>query len=285
MPRFGLHVSISSSVAHAAERAFDLGCDTFQIFSASPRMWRAPAIPANDALAMRQNRARFHLTPLVIHDNYLINLAAADEKVRRNSIAAFRGEVERADQIGADYLVAHPGSSVGQTVDSAIALFAGSLETATAGLQPQVTLLLECTAGQGSTLGRTLEELAQLKAAAASRTAIRIGFCLDTCHLFAAGYAIDTPDGLEDTLQAADRLLGLEHVPVLHTNDSKAPFASHRDRHEHIGKGSIGEAAFARLLQHPALQNKAFILETPEDENGDGASNLATLRRLACQSR
>ncbi len=280
--RIGRHLSVAGSLATAAERAREIGADTLQIFSSSPRMWRGSMPAADDIRRFRQLRESYNLHPLVIHDNYLINLPAADREVRRKSIAAFRAEVERAAAIGADYLVAHPGSYREQTIDSAIAAFADSLEAATGSLNHgSVTLLLECTAGQGSSLGRTLEELARLRDVSLPRTPLPIGFCLDTCHLFAAGYDIASPDGLEDTLDRADRLLGLSNIPVIHVNDSKTPNGSHRDRHEKIGEGYIGEEAFHRILTSPRLDGKAFLLETPVEEEGDEERSVATLRRLA----
>lgn len=280
--RIGRHVSVAGSLAAAAERAREIGADTLQIFSSSPRMWRGSMPASDDIRRFRELRESFHLHPLVIHDNYLINLPAADREVRRKSIAAFRAEVERAAAIGADYLVAHPGSYREQTIDSAIAAFADSLEAATGRLHPgSVRLLLECTAGQGSSLGRTLEELARLRDVSVGRTPLRIGFCLDTCHLFAAGYDISTAAGLDDTLHQAERILGLSNIPVIHANDSKTPLGSLRDRHEQIGKGYIGEEAFQRILTNPRLDGKSFLLETPVEEEGDEERSIATLRRLA----
>jgi len=239
---------------------------------------------AADMEKFRALRVAYDLHPLVIHDNYLINLPAADREVRRKSITAFRGEVQRAVAIGADYLVAHPGSFREQTVESAIAAFAESLEAATDGVDVGgVTLLLECTAGQGSSLGRRLEELAMLRDAAAGRTPLPVRFCLDTCHLFAAGYDVSTSAGQDDTWHQTDRLLGLKNVPVIHANDSKTPLGSHRDRHEEIGKGYIGEEAFRRMLTDPRLEGKAFVLETPVEDEGDEKRSVATLWRLARQ--
>jgi deoxyribonuclease-4 len=284
--RIGLHVSIAGSLAAAAERARELGAATLQIFSSSPRMWRGSSLVPSDIARFKTLRPQYGLYPLVIHDNYLINLAAADPEVRRKSIASFRGEWQRATAIGAEYLVAHPGSWRGQTIDSAMNVFAASLAEATESLPlDQVTLLLECTAGQGNTLGRRLEELAELARRAAAITSLRLGYCLDTCHLLAAGYDIATEEGLEETLRQAEACLGLANVPVIHANDSKFPLGSHRDRHEHIGEGHIGKAAFRRILRHPLLDGKAFLLETPVDEEGDELRNLNTLRRLAATHR
>jgi len=280
--RAGVHTSISKSLEEAALHAHRIGCNTFQIFSASPRMWRAvpPSPPA--VTLLRRAREKHGLYPMVIHDNYLINLAAADEGIRRNSIAAFRGELERAILIGAEYLVAHPGSYKGQRLEQAILTLVESLAEAARGISDKhVTLLWENTAGQGSAIGSRLEELGALRQLAASRVDFEIGFCLDTAHLLASGYDITTQAGLDDTLAQAEAVLGLERVPVMHANDSKAPLGSRVDRHQHIGKGYIGEDAFRRIVTHPKLRDKAFILETPIEEDGDDERNLAALRRLA----
>jgi deoxyribonuclease-4 len=284
--RIGIHLSIAKSLSAAAIKAQELGANTFQIFSTSPRMWRALDPDPLDIAKLKELRRQHDLRPLAIHDNYLINLAAANETVRSQSIVSFRGEVLRALAIGAEYLVAHPGSWRDQTIESAIDIFAASLAAATDGIDTTgLTLLLECTAGQGCTLGRTFQELALLHAAAAPHTSLQIGFCLDTCHLFASGYDITTVEGLDNTLAEADALLGLDRIPVIHTNDSKMPFGSFRDRHENIGQGFIGAAAFRRILHHPRLAGKAFILETPVDKEGDDLRNLQTLRRLASSLR
>jgi deoxyribonuclease-4 len=279
--RAGVHTSISKSLEEAALHAHRIGCNTFQIFSASPRMWRAVA-PSLPAIALlRQAREKHDLHPLVIHDNYLINLAAADAGIRRNSIAAFRGELERAILIGAEYLVAHPGSYKGQSLEQAMLTLVESLAEAARGIRSkQLTLLWENTAGQGSAIGSRLEEIGALRQLAAARVDFEIGFCLDTAHLLASGYDITTEAGLEETLAQAEVALGLDRVPVMHANDSKAPLGSRVDRHQHIGKGHIGEDAFRRIVTHAKLSGKAFILETPIEEDGDDERNLAALRRL-----
>jgi deoxyribonuclease IV len=268
--RIGLHSSVAGSFEQAAIYVNVLGAKTFQIFSSSPRMWRG-VMPRPDEIAkLKAARAAFDLAPLVIHANYLINLPAADPSVRKNSIKAFRGEIDRAIALGAEYLVLHPGSYREQTPESAIEAFADSLAAAADGVvTPWLTILLENTAGAGSALGSRLEELATLRDLAAPKIALPIGYCLDTCHLLAAGYDIATADGLGQAMADADRVLGLDNVPVIHTNDSKGAFGSHLDRHANIGEGHIGRDAFRRILHHPRLQNKAFILETPMDDGGD----------------
>jgi deoxyribonuclease-4 len=233
------------------------------------------------AVAMQTARVRLDVNPVVIHANYLINLASCEEGTKANSIRAFRGELERAAIIGAEYVVLHPGSCKGQTVAEAIAAFAENMAVAAEGLEPPgVTILLENTAGAGNILGSKLEELAVMGEELRDRLEFPVGYCLDTCHLLASGYDVATAKGLEQALAVAEATIGLNHVPVIHSNDSKTPLNSHRDRHEHIGKGFVGIEAFGRIVNHPKLRDKAFILETPEDEDGDHGTNIAALQAL-----
>lgn len=280
--RIGFHSSISSSFERAALKAHELGANTFQIFSASPRMWRAALPRQEEALALQNTRKQLELWPLVIHDNYLINLPAANPSVRKNSIAGFRGELQRALILGAEYLVMHPGSFREQTRDTAIEAFADSMEASAKGLSSaNLMILLENTAGAGSALGSRFEELAVLRERSVDRVGFPIGYCLDTCHMLAAGYNLLTAEGLEATLGEADRYLGLSNVPVIHANDSKGGLGSHLDRHENIGKGQIGEEAFRRILRRPELRDKAYILETPGEEDDDYRADILALRRLS----
>jgi deoxyribonuclease-4 len=280
--RIGLHTSISGSLEGAALKAHKAGANCFQIFSSSPRQWKGSVLSKPDIACLRRAREKFDLYPLVIHDNYLINLASCDDTIREKSISAFRGELERAVAIGAEYLVAHPGSCKGQTVEQSMLHFIRSLAAASHGLDTRgLTLLLENTAGAGQALGSKLEELAVLREYSQQHTDVTIGYCLDTCHLLVSGYDVSTEAGLKKTVAEADRLLGLENVPVIHSNDSKGALGSHLDRHEHIGQGFIGEDGFRRILCHPKLKKKAFILETPVDEEGDEVRNVEALKRLA----
>ena len=284
--RIGLHTSIAKSLEHAALKAAELGANTFQIFSASPRQWKASPPSAPAVALLNRARERYDLTPLVIHDNYLINLASAHEGTRKLSIAAFRGELERAIAIGAEYLVAHPGNYKGQTVEEGILAFLEGVGEASAGLKfGKLMLLAECTVGAGAQIGGRFEELNAIREFAARFTDLPIGFCLDTCHLLASGYDVATAAGLLETIAEAERVLGLEHVRVIHANDSKAPLGSHIDRHEQIGKGYIGLDGFRRILAHPKLRTKAFILETPVEEDGDDRRNLDTLKQLCRKPR
>lgn len=244
-------------------------------------MWRASPPSPGAVQLLQRARERFHLKPLVIHDNYLINLASCSETLRAQSTAAFRGEIERALAIGAEYLVAHPGNCKGHSVERGIYAVVRSLAEAAQGLDTRnLMVLLENTAGSGAALGSRFEELGAMRQFAAELTDLQIGFCIDTCHCLAAGYDVGTAAGLKRTMAEIDRALGIENVRVIHSNDSKTGLGSHVDRHEHIGRGHIGEDGFRRILNHPKLRDKAFILETPVDEPGDELRNLETLKRL-----
>ena len=233
---------------------------------------------------LRAARERFDLHPLAIHVNYLVNLASADPRIRAQSIRAFRGELERAAAIGAEYLVLHPGSYKGRSLDEGIEGFVAALRDAGQGFRfRKVTVLLESTAGSGSSIGSRFEELHSIRELAGGLTDLAIGYCLDTCHLLAAGFDIATLAGLRSTVRSADAVLGLKHVHVIHANDSKAPLGSRVDRHAGIGDGHIGLAAFRRILTHPGLRGKPFILETPVKKPGDDRRNLDVLKSLAAR--
>jgi deoxyribonuclease-4 len=281
--RLGIHTSIANSLEHAAIEAGSLGANTFQIFSASPRMWRALPPDPSQIKLLHAARDRLDLHPLVIHVNYLVNLASVDPVIRTKSIDAFRGELERASAIGAEYLVVHPGSCAGRCADEGINSFAlGLRDAARSARFSGVTVLLENTAGAGSLLGSRFAELRSIRDLASELTDLPLGYCLDTCHLLAAGFDITTTAGLRATVRAADKVLGLTNVHVIHANDSKAPLGSRIDRHANIGEGHIGREAFGRILAHPKLRQIPFILETPVDNEGDDRRNLDTLKSLAC---
>jgi deoxyribonuclease-4 len=218
------------------------------------------------------------LGPLVVHGNYLINLASPNPVLRTRSIQAFHQEIVRALALGTDYLVIHPGSALGASVESSVAAVAFGIKQASRGLKfGDLRILLENTAGQGSSLGSRFEELRAILAACPD---LPLGVCVDTAHLFAAGWSIHTEEGLQVALGDIDRTVGLDRVAVIHVNDSKTPLGSRVDRHEHIGKGLIGLKAFGRILNHPLLAKCAFILETPIDKPGDDKRNVAALWRL-----
>jgi len=283
--RIGIHTSIAGSLERAALKAVELGANTFQIFSSSPRQWKASPLSPPAVHLFQRARERHDLRPLAIHANYLTNLAAANEGIRAHSVQAFRGEIERAVAIGAEFLVAHPGNYKEHSIEQGVVHVLEGVSEAARGLdRGKLTLLIENTAGAGAQLGSRLEELHLMREFAANFTNLPIGFCLDTCHLLAAGYDIATKRGLEETVREVDRLLGLENVHVIHANDSKTPLGSHVDRHENIGEGYIGLDGFRRILAHPGLRDKAFILETPMEQGGD-RRNLNTLKSLCPNAR
>ncbi len=237
-----------------------------------------------DAARFRARRAELALGPLVVHANYLINLASPNPVLRVRSIQGFYQEIVRAVALGADYLVIHPGSAPRNEAPGAdpcaagVAALAASLKQSVRGVKlGELRILLENTAGQGSCVGARLEELRAVLDACPD---LPLGVCIDTAHLFAAGWDIRTAEGLEAALRDIDRVIGLSRVAVIHTNDSKVPLGSRVDRHEHIGKGKIGLEAFRRILNHPLLAGRAFILETPIDLPGDDKRNVAALWRL-----
>jgi len=249
-------------------------------------MWRASVPDREQIRRLRRARERLDLYPLAIHCNYLVNLASADAVIRSRSIAAFRSELERAAAIGAEYLVVHPGSYRGQSPEEAISAFAEGLRDAAREIRrDRVIVLLENTVGCGAQIGGRFEQLRAIRDRALELTDLPVGYCLDTCHLLAAGYDVASEAGLRAMVREADRALGLANVRLMHANDSKAPLGSRLDRHENIGKGHIGKAGFARILAHPKLRPKPFILETPAKRAGDDRRNLENLKKLCPKSR
>jgi deoxyribonuclease IV len=279
--RIGMHTSIAGGPAQALELASRLRCTAMQIFSASPRMWTdgRQTISIEEADRFRLRRRELGIGPLVIHANYLINLAAPEGRLRERTLRGFRGELERAIALDAEFLVVHPGSRGESTIDKAIERIARALRSASKSLElPRLRILVEITAGQGTVVGWRLEELREILDACPE---IPLGVCLDTAHLFAAGYEIHTEAGLDRTIRNIESSVGLGRVFVIHTNDSKAAFGSRVDRHEHLGRGQIGLDALRRIVNHPALAGRAFILETPIDRPGDDWRNVRALWRLA----
>jgi len=240
-------------------------------------MWRASPPKSDECVNLRKAREKFDLYPLAIHVSYLINLATADPVIREKSIAGFRGELERALAIGAEYLVIHPGSYKGQTLEEGMAAFVLGLVESAKGLSTKgLTVLLENTVGCGAQIGSKFEELRTIHDA----SDIETGFCLDTCHLLAAGLDVATAAGLKKTVAQAERVLGLQNVKVIHANDSKGALGSRMDRHMNIGEGQIGEEGFRGILNHPKLKKIPFILETPADGPDDERRNVDALKKL-----
>lgn len=277
--RIGIHTSIAGGVENAAERAYRLGCNTFQIFSTSPRQWQPYSLGRLQCEAMSGLREKYDLKPLVIHANYLINLAGGNEEFRRKSIAAFRGELERGAALCADYLVLHPGSFRGASREEGLARAASAIEEAARGVDlGALAVLIENTAGAEFSLGGTFEQVAELLERL--RGQVPVGSCIDTCHTHVAGYDLVSNEGRVLTLRHLDATVGFKNVRVWHCNDAKTDRGSRLDRHEHIGRGKLGLEVFRALLNDRRLKHAAFIAETPIDEPGDDWRNVQALKTL-----
>jgi deoxyribonuclease-4 len=283
--RIGVHLGTAGGCWTAVNRAVEAGANTFQIFSSSPRQWKAAPVKLEDAAKLRELRAKHDIGPISIHASYLINLCSQTESVRVNSTAAFRGEVERALALGAEYLVLHPGSWKGLTRDEGLRLAAESIERAIEGIDfasaPDFRILIENAAGAEFSLGSKLEQVAEL--VETLRPCAPVGVCLDTCHVHVAGYDIVSPDGYLETMLLVRDTVGFGAVKLWHCNDAKAAMGSKLDRHEHIGEGTIGAEAFRRLLHDERFAHAVFIAETPVDAPGDEARNVGVLRTLSAR--
>src|SRR5579863_7691998 len=279
--RIGIHTSTAGGIHNAAERAYRIGCNTLQIFSSSPRQWAPYELSYPLCEQMLRLRARYDLRPLVIHTNYLVNLASTNELFLKKSIEAFRGEVERALALCADCLVLHPGSFRGADREAGLLQTAAAIAAATKDLdlaKGGLTILIENTAGAEFSLGGSFEQVAEILERLEGL--VPVGACIDTCHTHVAGYDIVSEAGMKATLAHLDETVGLKNVRVWHCNDAKAACGSKLDRHQHIGKGSIGLEPFRRLLNDPRLTHAAFIAETPIDKPGDDRRNIAALKKL-----
>ena len=279
--RIGIHTSTAGGVHNAAERAYRLGCNTLQIFSSSPRQWAPYDLSELQCEEMSRLRASYDLKPLVIHTNYLVNLASSNELFLQKSIEAFRGEVERALSLCAEYLVLHPGSFRGADREQGLLRTAAAIAAATQGLNLAhggLTILIENTAGSEFSLGGSFEQVAEILDRL--RGVVPIAACIDTCHTHVAGYDIVSEEGIYQTLRHLDVTIGLNHVRVVHCNDAKAACGSKLDRHQQIGKGTIGIEPFRILLNDLRLAHAAFIAETPLEKPGDDRKNVEALINL-----
>ena len=288
MPRLGAHLSIAGGLPRAVDRAEASGCEALQIFTKSAGQWRARELPDDEVALFRRRVIETGIRPVVAHNSYLINVAAADDGLRRKSIESLRDELDRAERLGLDGLVMHPGSHTTDTVDDGLRRIAeGLAEILDSRPDGRTMLLLEHTAGQGTNLGHRFEHLAAIIDMLAGSP--RVGVCLDTCHLLTAGYDICSEDGYRRTFRDFGRIVGFSRLKAFHMNDSKKPCGSRVDRHEHIGKGCLGLEPFRRLLNDPRFADLPMLLETPKLESAASkrrdvdawdARNLRTLRKL-----
>lgn len=277
----GAHVSTQGGVTTAPERARAIGATALQLFTKTPNQWREPVLDEATGRAFREEMARAAIQVAVSHDSYLINLASPDPELSARSVASFIAELRRCETLGLPYVVSHPGNYIDDRAPGLVrnaANYARCLEE----VPGRVMVLLETTAGTGTALGATFEELAELRARMPREIQRRVGVCADTCHLYAAGY--DLVNDYDAVWDRFDAIIGLAHLRCLHLNDSKTPFNSHRDRHELIAEGSLGARPFKRIMTDPRLAHTIKIIETPK---GDDMVTLDTkmLKRLRTYAR
>jgi deoxyribonuclease-4 len=280
MKYLGAHVSTAGGAPKAIGRASELACTAAQIFVKSPNQWMARAIADDEVETFRRQWNDSDIGPIVAHAAYLINLSAVDEAILERSRAGLGDELDRSARLGLNGLVVHPGAHMGAGVNTGLAAIAESLDRILGDRDIGDTkLLLEVTAGQGTVVGHQLEHLERIIELATSKD--QLGICLDTCHLFAAGYDLRTPDDIERLLAEVATRFGSDRLGCIHLNDSKFELGSRRDRHANIGEGEIGTAAFKHLLPHPDVHDVPLILETPlGDDKGGHARDLELLRKF-----
>lgn len=281
--RLGAHMSIAGGVDKALLRGYEVGCDTIQIFTRSPRQWRPRVLKDDEILRFHRNQKETGIDPVVAHDCYLINLGSPDEELWQKSLRVFTEEMGHCQALDIPYLVIHPGSHVGTGEEAGLRRIAQALDRARSQTEGyEVEVLLEITAGQGTNLGYSFGQLARLLELVADRR--WLGICFDTCHAFAAGYELRTREGYQATFRELDELIGLQHLEFIHLNDSKGDLGSRLDRHEHIGQGFLGLEPFGMLLNDERFQELPMVLETPKGPDfKEDRENLRVLRSLIAQ--
>jgi len=276
----GAHISGVGKIYQTLDRAHELKCQTMQIFARNPQQWRAGNLDSKDIEEFKLRRKKFHIDPVFIHISYLINLASPNPKLYQGSIRAYIEDMQDADKLKADYIVTHMGSHKETSEEAGIKRLVVALNKILSQTKgSKVGILLENTSGSGSWLGYTFAH--QKKIIAGLKEKSRVGLCLDTAHAYLAGYDIATKKGLDKMLAEIDAQVGLKLLKLIHLNDAYGKLASHHDRHDHIGKGSIGLEGMQRIINHPKLKNIPMILETPKDDETSDALNLALVRKLS----
>lgn len=278
-PLLGAHMSIAGGLEQALRRGYALGCRTVQLFTKSTGRWKERSVSEDEIAAFRKAGKETGIGPVISHGGYLVNLASADPVLHEKSIAATLEEIRRCGILGLEYLVIHPGAYRGTTERDGVKRVISSLNLLEKPRRnSKVKILLEITAGQGTYLGSRLEQLAEIMNGCENPAGI--GLCLDTCHAFSAGYDLSSEKGCDEFFDRVDRLIGLRRLGLIHLNDSLHECGSRRDRHEHIGRGKIGERAFRRIMQYKFLKNVPKIIETPKKGDMDRV-NLDLLRGFA----
>jgi len=276
--RFGFHISIAGGFSKVAERANIRGCETIQFFSRNPRGWKYGPLDENECEAFRASIQSSGLFPLFLHLPYLPNIASLSSPFYSRSVDSIATDLERAAQLGAQYLIIHIGHRLDSSEDEAINAVSQGIHQAFKRVKNSVVLLLENTAGQGSEIGSTFEQIRAIIDRVDENE--RVGICLDTAHSFEAGYDLSNKDGIERTLENVDHTVGLKRLHLFHLNDSKTPLGSHKDRHWHIGEGHIGLEGFWHLINHPLLRHLPGIMETPRKDTVEDLKNMKVIRSL-----
>jgi deoxyribonuclease IV len=274
--KIGCHVSIADSIDLSVDRANDIGCDTFQIFTRSPRMWKARTLSEEEVASFKEKLGKTEINPVVSHMPYLPNLSSSNPAPYKRSVDTLRLELERSSMLDIPYVVTHLGSHLGKGKDQGQKQIVNAIDNAVSGLGKHPMILLENTSGKKNEVGSTFVEIGEIIDRVSTD---RIGVCFDTCHAYARGYDITTPAGLEETITEIESNIGFERIRVVHLNDSKGELGSRMDRHNHIGLGNIGEKGFINFLKS-SFREKPLILETPVDEFRSDKGNLAKAREL-----
>lgn len=272
--RVGAHVSVAGGVDRAVERQRDVGGNCGQIFTHSPQVWEEPDLADEEVTTFREETAELLADPWVIHSAYLVNLATPKEDLREKSIRNIQAELDAADRLGIQYVNVHLGAHTGAGVSGGLENAASAIDELA--VPPGVQLLVESDAGSGTKLGGEFEHLDRIR----ELSNAGIGFCLDTAHAFAAGYDLETPEAVDETVAAFEEIAGLEHLELIHLNDSKHPCGSNTDEHAHIGEGEIGEAGMRAIVNHDAWRDLPFVLETPTGDDKGFEWNVARTKEL-----
>ncbi|MBU1671049.1 MAG: deoxyribonuclease IV [Actinobacteria bacterium] len=275
--RFGYHVGVSGPPVSAILNGIDTGCDAIQMFPGSPQQWGTTEVGDEEALEFAEAKRSSGIDPVLLHSIYLVNMAAPSEQIFKRSVASLSSALQKAERLGAAAVITHIGNHKGEGEEYGVRRIAGAVTECFERTGGEAMLLLETTAGAGTSIGNTFEQFGAVFDA--SGWPARLGFCMDTCHVFAAGYDIRTPEGIEGVLEEMERFIGLDRLRAIHMNDSKGELGSHLDRHAHIGEGEIGLAAFSYIVNHPALRDLPAIVELPH-ESPEDPDDLALLRSL-----
>jgi deoxyribonuclease-4 len=276
--RFGFHISIAGGFSKVVERASARGCETIQLFSRNPRGWKYSPLNKKEVEAFRSSVHSSALFPIFLHMPYLPNIASLKSKFYKRSIDSIATDLQRAEQLGAQYLIIHIGHRLEASEGQAIEAVSQGINQAFEKVRNGVILLVENTAGQGTEIGYTLDQINEIIEGVHDNQ--RMGICLDTAHAFEAGYDLSNQDGIERTLEIFDRTVGLKRLHLLHLNDSKTPLGSRKDRHWHIGEGYIGREGFRHLVNHPLLNHLPGIMETPRKDTVEDLKNMKVIRSL-----